>query len=355
MFKTMLPVLALIWPSIGWAETIFPGYEWRMIDSGIYLHTQEDPFAGPVDGNSIVIINDNDVVVVDTHINPAAARAVVEKIKSITNNPVSLIINTHWHDDHVNGNHTFQNAFPDAEILAHPYTAEKLSAEWREFEESRQNAYETVTVDRLLEAANAVEADDPTRAMGIRIYAGYVGALKPELPNLQLAFPTKLVLDPLEIQRGDRTIQVRWVGKGNTEGDLIVALPKEKIVITGDILVAPIPYAFDSPMLDWAATLEQLDTFDAETIIPGHGKPQTNTQYLNQVIDLLAAITQQVAAAAENGVAFEDLEEAIDLSKYREMFTAGAPDAEFAWQSYFLQPGLKSTWVSLGHALPDEE
>ena len=74
------------------AEVIFPGYEWRQVADGVYVHMREDPFAGPVDGNSTVIVNDEDVFVVDTHINPAAARAVVKKIKSMTDKPVTHIV-----------------------------------------------------------------------------------------------------------------------------------------------------------------------------------------------------------------------------------------------------------------------
>ncbi len=349
MFRSILFALVLIWPSFGWAETIYPGYEWRLVDEGIYLHTQEDPFAGPVDGNSIVIVNEDDVFVIDTHINPAVARAVVSKIKSITDNPVSYIVNTHWHDDHINGNATFQNAFPNAEIIAHPYSAEKLKDEWRNLEESRMVAYESLTVERILEVAEAAEADDPMRAMNLRLYAGYVGALKPELPTLEYVYPTKFVSDQLVFERGDRKIEVHWVGKGNTEGDLIVFLPNEELVITGDMLVAPIPYAFDSPMQEWPTTLAQLKKLGAETIIPGHGKPQKNMQYLDQVIDLINALLSQVDQAAKNGVAYENLADAVDLNDHRKLFTSGDADAEFAWKNYFFDPGLNSAWVSLGY------
>ena len=195
------------------------------------------PYAGPVDGNSVVIVNENDVVVFDTHINPAAARAVVAKIKSITNNPVSYVINSHWHDDHINGNATFKDAFPDAVILAHSYTAQRLEIGWKAFEDGRIAAYGAVTVDAINNAADGLEATDPDRAISYRVYGGYVEALKPELPDMELAFPNQHVDDTFEIDGGDRKIQVKFVGRGNTNGDLIAWLPDEKILITGDILV----------------------------------------------------------------------------------------------------------------------
>jgi len=66
-------------------------------------------------------------------------------------------------------------------------------------------------------------------------------------------------------------------------------------------------------------------------------------------------MTGLVDQAAKNGVAYEDLADAVDLNAQKELFTGGAPDAEFAWKNYFLDPGLKSAWVSLGYELPAEE
>ncbi len=356
MLRIVIAAIALLWPTIGWSETIYPGYEWHPLGNDIYVHTQENPFAGPVDGNSIIIINEDDVVVVDTHINPAVARAVVAKIQSLTDNPVSTVVNTHWHDDHVNGNDAFQRAFPDAEFIAHPFSAEKLKTEWRELEESRMAAFEGMTLERLNELAEAAEeADDPLRAMNIRLYAGYFEALRSELPDMKYVQPTTTVSKELVIERGDRKIDIQWIGVANTEGDLVVSLPNEKILMTGDMLVAPIPYAFDSPMQKWPLTLATLKEFGAETIIPGHGKPQSDTQYIDQLIDLLNEMMAQVEQAAQNGVAYEDLAAAIDLDEHRALFTGDATDAEFAWKNYFLDPGMKSAWVSLGYPLPTEE
>ena len=355
MNRHLLFVILLLLPSVSAAEEIFPGYNWREVSAGVYLHTRNDPFAGPVDGNSVVIVNEGDVFVVDTHINPAAARAVVEKIKSITDNPVSHIINTHWHDDHANGNQSFLDAFPDAQIIAHQYTIDKLKAEWADFENGRREAYEAVTQDRINEAAAAAEADDPDRAIGIRIYGGYVAALKPELPTMTLAYPDLAVNDQMVFDRGDRVIIVQHLGAGNTEGDLVVWLPEEQIVATGDIVVAPIPYAFDAPMGDWMKTLKAVKDLDANLIIPGHGDPQSNADHIDKLSALIAATLKKVEKARADGVAYEELGDAIDLSDFEQRFAGDDPVALNAWQNYFLAPGLSSAWAALGYPVPEAE
>ena len=344
-------IFLCIWSAPVQSREASSGYDWREIQTGIYLHTRIDPFAGPVDGNSIVIVGEDTVTIVDTHINPAATRAMIERIRSITEKPVSTIINTHWHDDHVNGNATLLSAFPNAEIIAHPYTREKLLAEWEDFEKQRIEAFNTVTVDRILEAARDAEANgDSTRAMNLEIYAGYVAALKPEIPTMEFAYPSKLISDRKIISGVNRDIEIRYVGNGNTQGDLIVWLPNEKILITGDIVVTPIPYAFDSPFPDWIETLGVLEEFEASTIIPGHGAVMEDNSYVKRLKTLLTETLSRVKSAANDGATSETLADHINLDDFRREFAGDDPAAQHAWRSYYLTPGLQSAWEALGYS-----
>lgn len=353
--RITLIILVFLFPMLAKAENGFPGYEWRALGNGVFVHMREDPFAGPIDGNSTVIINDEDVFVVDTHINPAAARAVIEKIKSLTQKPVTHVINTHWHDDHVNGNQAFIDAFPDVKILSHPDTLSQLQEEWPGFIENRQNGFAEASPERIQEAADTAEAEYPDKAITYRVYAGYVEALKPELHNLATAYPNETIAEQKIFIRSKRKIIVEWVGPGNTPGDLVVWLPEEKILITGDIVAAPIPYAFDAPMLEWPETLQKLAGFEAERIVPGHGQPQKDTDYLFQVASLIRETVSQVEKAAESGVAYENLREVVDLEAQKDMFTKGDPWAVNAWTNYYFVPALQSAWSALGYPIPEDE
>lgn len=334
-------------------EEIFPGYRWQSLGNGIYLHSSINPLAGPVDGNSVVIVTGNEVFVVDTHINPAAARAVIGKIKSITEKPVTTIINTHWHDDHTNGNHAYREAFPDANIVAHTATLRSLREEWQPMEDGRKQAYAETDAAQLL--ATAETFDDPARKYAYRVYAGYVAALKPELPTMQLAYPDTVFAGKLNFNSAGRRIVVEWLGRGNTDGDVVVWLPDDDVLIAGDILVAPIPFAFDSPMTDWIETLERVIATGAGTIVPGHGTVQHDADYASQVLSLLRKTIADVTAAHERGVNFGNLASEVDLADFEHQFTGGDPEKSFAWNAYYLVPGLESAWVSLGYQLPDED
>ena len=351
----LLASALLLFAPVALAEQIYPGYTWQDLGGGLYVHARVDPLAGPVDGNSTVIVNPEDVFVVDTHINPAAARAVIAKIRQITDKPVTHVVNTHWHDDHTNGNHAYRQAFPEAKIVAHRATLDSLEQEWQAMEDQREEAYRRVAGRDVLAAAEAVQAEDPERAIGLRLFAGYRDALEPELPTMELVYPDLLFDDQLTFTRGARTIVVSWLGRANTDGDALVWLPEEKVLVTGDVLVAPVPFAYDSPMDDWVDTLGRVAELGAETIVPGHGAAQRDARYLEQVGRLLAATVSAVREAGEAGVAYADLDGAVELGELERLFTDGDPLRAYAWRTYFVTPGLKSAWTSLGYPVPEED
>lgn len=335
-------------------EEIVPGYAWHELGNGVYVHARTDPLAGPVDGNSVIVVNDCGVLVIDTHINPAVARAVIDKIRSITEQPVTLIVNTHWHDDHANGNYAYRQAFPDVRIIAHEATLQALRKEWQAMEDNRRAAYATVDIEQLLGRAAELEATDAMTAIGYRVYAGYVAALRPELDALELEYPDTVFEDSLAYELGERRVEIRWLGRGNTDGDVVVWLPDDRILVTGDLLVAPIPFAFESPMADWGGALRRLGDLNPEIIIPGHGLPQHDDHYLDAVRALIEDTTGRVREAHDEGVEFAELANAVDLAEYRSEFAGEDAWRQWAWQNYFVTPGLKSAWTSLGYPLPSD-
>lgn len=216
--------------------------------------------------------------------------------------------------------------FPDAKIVAHSATLNALKEEWQAMEDQRRESYKSVDVEELRRAADGLEDSDP-----------------------DTVFEDNLVYD-----FGDRSVHVKWMGRGNTDGDIVVWLPDDRVLVSGDMLVAPIPYAFDSPMLDWAATLERIAGLDAAAIIPGHGPVLRDKQYLARVQSLLKATVNAVREAHDDGVAYTDLPDAVDLTAYEGEFTNDDPEHAWAWHAYFVDPGIGSAWSSLGYPVPDD-
>src|SRR5688500_8325954 len=77
-----------------------------------------------IGSNSVVIVNENDVMLVDSHITPAAAWVLLEELKAVTTKPVRYVVNTHFHFDHAHGNQMYG---PGVEVIGHEFTREMLS------------------------------------------------------------------------------------------------------------------------------------------------------------------------------------------------------------------------------------
>src|SRR6185312_1924020 len=104
-------------------------------------------------------------------------------------------------------------------------------------------------------------------------YLAEVRAMKPALPTM--AFERTMTL-----YRRDREIQLLYLGRAHTEGDVFVYLPKEKVVITGDAVIGWTPYIGDGYPEDWEGTLDRLAQLDFTHIIMGHGDV-TGREWLN--------------------------------------------------------------------------
>ena len=106
-----------------------------------------------------------------------------------------------------------------------------------------------------------------------------------ENPGVEVILPDITLTDRLTLKQGRRSIEILFLGRGHTSGDLVVHLPKERVVIAGDLVAWPVPYV-GSPQShpgDWSATLEKLIALKPRAIVPGHGPVLTDDGYVKQI------------------------------------------------------------------------
>jgi glyoxylase-like metal-dependent hydrolase (beta-lactamase superfamily II) len=83
---------------------------------------------------------------------------------------------------------------------------------------------------------------------------------------------------------------LKYLGRGNTVGDAIAYLPKERILIAGDLVDSPVPYLGGGFPIEEVDTLKRVKELDVETLIPGHGGVLKGKAFLQQEIDLIEAV-----------------------------------------------------------------
>jgi cyclase len=342
--------IAILGTSIARAQT--SPYRVVELAPGIHAVTRQVPPGGVSDSNVLLIINDTDVVVVDANIFPSSARETIAEIRKLTANPVRYVINTHWHSDHHYGNQVYREAFPGVEFIQHPQTrAAVLERDVPALETNLKTQY-PAAIARLrteLRTGRTSAGDSVTPEIRRRLETtlGVYELFLADMRSTPLVPGTLLVNDSLTLHRGSRTIVVTYLGRGNTAGDLVVHLPRERIVATGDLVVHPVPFAFFAHLGEWPNTLRALKRLDAVRILPGHGEVQSDWSYVDQLIALIESTWEQTRRAVEAGADLESALKAVNLDRFRQDFP-GLTASSF--DRLFLRPGVEAAYKDLKSA-----
>jgi glyoxylase-like metal-dependent hydrolase (beta-lactamase superfamily II) len=294
---------------------------------GVYTIRHPDATDDFPQGNTTVVIGARDVLVVDSCYLPSSARADIAQIRQWTGKPVRYVVNTHWHFDHNGGNASYLDAYPMAAVVAHTETRAMMAArvpsyvrryvaEDSVFGKQRAELAKTVATG-LGPSGNALTATENAEAAQNLALKERAAA---EFRSFVFAPPTLTFDRELDIDLGDREVQLRFLGRGNTGGDVVAYLPAEKILVAGDLLDHPVPYAFGGYPTEWIRTLQAMAGLEVTTIVPGHGRVLAGKDHLRDVIDLLQAVVAATnAAVGSKGSAAtaEDVAGSIDLSAFR--------------------------------------
>ncbi|MBI3476182.1 MAG: MBL fold metallo-hydrolase [Acidobacteria bacterium] len=306
---------------------------------GIFEIRHPDAPDGFPQSNTTVIIGDKTVFVVDSCLLPSTTRADVEQIRKWTNKPVTYLLNTHWHFDHTLGNSVYAAAFPDIQIIAQIQTQKTIA----DFNPGAVTRYPS-RAQRFRKVLDSGKDPDgqPLTPGARKDYEEALSGLGPVVAEFKDAVqlvPNVAFDRELNIDLGKRLVQIRFIGRGNTAGDTIVYLPKERILITGDLVDHPVPYFFGGFPVDQVGTLQALAQFDAQEIVPGHGDVLHDKSYIAQMISFLQVVNTGVEKEINNGKTLEETQEElpkqIDSKAWRDKFAGNvAEDQSFFDQSF---------------------
>ena len=256
--------------------------------------------------NTTVIIGEKAVLVVDSCLLPSTARQDIQQIKQWTEKPVTYLVNTHWHFDHTLGNATYAAAFPAIQIIAQRETQKTIAA----FNPGAVERYpqREESFKKILESGKDFDGTPLTEAAR-RDYQHSLEGLAPVVAEMkgatQLA-PNVAFDRELTIDLGNRVVQIKFLGRGNTAGDAVIYLPKEEILATGDLLDHPVPYMFGGFPVDFVKTLRVMMEIDAQTIVPGHGEVLHDKSYIELVANFQNAVNIEVEKLINEGKTLEE-------------------------------------------------
>jgi glyoxylase-like metal-dependent hydrolase (beta-lactamase superfamily II) len=260
--------------------------------------------------NAAVIEGDTDVLVVDSHVSPGGAWALREELKAVTAKPVRYVVNSHFHFDHSHGNQIYG---PEVEIIGHEFARAQIIAGKSQDSPAREffvgavpNTIKSLE-GRLAAATDAKERETLQTQLDIqRNHLEGTNAVKPTPPNVTLT-------ETMTLFRGSREIRILHLGRAHTAGDLVVYLPKERIIATGDLLVEGTSYMGDAFFTDWINTIDTLKKLDFDTVLPGHGRAFTGKAKLDHWQAYVRDFWSQAQKFHHAGVPWEEAAKQVDL------------------------------------------
>ncbi len=337
----LLPVLADTQTAVKPDDAQLTTYETVKLAEGVYAFISPEPKVPLVTGNSTVIIGKEAVLVVDSGHFPSLTRRQIEDIRRMTDKPVAFVVNTHWHADHNTGNYVYREQFPAVAIIATPATQHELASPIPQYDDVKQITEALPIVEKIV-AEGKLPNGKPLSAEDAEYYKLLLADAKYVLPEFQRAkrVPPNITFDRrMVVDLGGRSVEIAFLGRGNTGGDAVVYVPDAKVLATGDLLVAPTPYAIGSFIDEWIVTLKALATYDASVIVPGHGPVQHDKQYMLLVTQALESLSQQAHNAVKQGQTQEQFQKSVNLADIREKMAGSDPSRQRVFDQYFVGVG----------------
>ena len=252
------------------------------------------------DPNTGIIIGDDAVLVADTQATPAMAQDVVRRIREVTDKPIKYVVLTHYHAVRVLG----ASGFKPQEIIA------------------SQDTYDLI-----------VERGEQDKASEIGRFPRLFRDVESVPPGM--TWPTITFNKKMTVWLGKLEVQLLQLGRGHTKGDTVVWLPKDRVLLSGDLVeFDATPYAGDAYFKDWPKTLENVAALKPVALVPGRGPALLGEERVAAGLKATGGFIADVRASVEAGVASgKDLN-----AVYKETFAK-------------LQPKY-GHWVIFDHCMP---
>jgi glyoxylase-like metal-dependent hydrolase (beta-lactamase superfamily II) len=337
-----------------------PAAERRMIEHAVavapHIHVLTAPATSdpaPL-ANEIVIEQADGLVLVDAGKTRGAGKRVVALIRKISPKPVKFVVITHWHGDHLWGLGPIVEAWPKVKIVSSVRTADSIAQQYKDAPESL-----SATAQRDRARAGILRGYGTDLAPKIndrslseeerRGWAEMVGVLALRTADEKgsyLVRPNVTFSDQFLIPDPEAPVEARFIGPGHTDGDVIAWMPRQGVVASGDLVVAPIPFG-GTNMLEWPETLDRLAAYSPKFVVPGHGPVLRGAAYVTLLANTLREVRRQAQAlAAGTALTDEQVAAKTELSRSRSLF-AGHDKWRAYWFDQYVVPDVVEAYHEL--------
>lgn len=252
------------------------------IRNGIYAAIAKE--GGGAAANAGFIDLGDTTIVFDTFNTQQASEDLKYAAETITNKPVTWVINSNWHGDHIRGNQTFK----ESTIISSQMTYDKMKTA----HPSRINKQKN-DIHGLKNYIQSLQDQlTQTYDMNLEHQINFLSELEISLPTLELVLPQQTFIDEVIFHGTKRSAKLFTLGDGHSHCDAMLYIPEDKVIFMGDLLFVDCHPTFfeESNPQNWIHILKEVERMDIDIAIPGHGSVGTKINFL-QVIDYIHNLT----------------------------------------------------------------
>jgi glyoxylase-like metal-dependent hydrolase (beta-lactamase superfamily II) len=313
-------VMELAYHRAAWARAAAIPGEGNLFDlhkaaDGVFF-AQAHPQA-QVNCNAAIFVRSKDVVVVDAHSKPSAAASLIAQIRrEVTDKPVRYVINTHFHWDHIQGDHAYRAAGGPLDFVA-TNTTKQLMADNAQarVKESLDQIPPRIDALRARAAKSTVAAEKAYCEDQIRQLQAYQAELsdfRMELPTITFD-TTYLLPDPAF------DLHLAFHGHAHTAGDVFVFCPQKDALATGDASHGWLPNVGDGFPRSWPKTIDAVAAHKFKYILGGHGPMRTDRVVMMGQRNFIEELTERVEASKQAGLSLAEMQKRITVASLKSL------------------------------------
>jgi cyclase len=324
-------ILELAFSRAAWARALAPAvagpqlFDIEKVADGVYLAVAR--VRRMINSSSAIFVGSRDVLVVDSQAHPSVTAALINQIrKEVTTKPVRYVVNSHFHDDHVQGNSAYVARGGKVDFIASKATAELMAQEVRPRLQTTLEKSIPSQIDsarELIERAGTAE-EKAFWSEEIR----QMQAFQEEMKSFSLEMPTITVDESHAIKDRAHDLHIEFHGRAHTAGDVVVFCPQKRVLASGDMILGTLPYMPDGYPSAWPRTIDSVGSRDFDRILPAHGPLLGRNRMVNQR-DFIDEANERVAAAKKAGLSLEETRKTVTVESLRSLQADGY--GEFIW------------------------
>lgn len=321
----------------------------RKIAPGVWVLAEPKFQVQPI-GNVTIIEQSDGLVLVDAGGSPGAGRRIAAEVRSLSNKPVKAIFISQWHGDKAQGLSELLKAWPAARTIATTQTAAYLSDPRTMNTPANPDAKRNADFVKAQEdvsdymAKQGAFATSDTERKGFADTARAFRQYALDVEGALTLSTRESFAEHLGIADSAAPVEAMFLGPANTDGDAVIWLPKQRILVAGETVILPFPYGFESYPSRWSEMLKKLRAMNFATLVPGHGMPQHDRAQIDRIIAAIEGVRAQVAPLVAKGLTPAEVQAKVDFSQQQKSFVGDDAWLGRWFREFWAKPIVKSAY-----------